>query len=83
MSTFFLPVLLGDEMNAYGMARAFYEAYGVKPLALNHTNMEKIQQSDLWTFREIPRLHIEERFVTALKAIAEEFKEKKITAISL
>ncbi|MEY2370142.1 carboxylate--amine ligase [Lysinibacillus capsici] len=78
----FLPVLLGDEMNAYGMARAFYEAYGVKPLALNHTNMEKIQQSDLWTFREIPRLHIEERFVTALKAIAEEFQDKKLLLLA-
>ncbi|MFJ5767635.1 ATP-grasp domain-containing protein [Lysinibacillus sp. NPDC093210] len=78
----FLPVLLGDEMNAYGMARAFYESYGVKPLALNHTNMEKIQQSDLLTFREVPRLHIEERFVVALKAIAEEFSEKKLLLLA-
>ncbi|QPQ34247.1 MULTISPECIES: carboxylate--amine ligase [unclassified Lysinibacillus] len=78
----FLPVLLGDEMNAYGMARAFYESYGVKPLALNHTNMEKIQQSDLLTFREVPRLHIEERFVVALKAIAEEFTDKKLLLLA-
>lgn len=78
----FLPVLLGDEMNAYGMARAFYESYGVKPLALNHTNMEKIHQSDLLTFREVPRLHIEERFVVALQAIAEEFSEKKLLLLA-
>jgi D-aspartate ligase len=78
----FLPVLLGDEMNAYGMARAFYESYGVKPLALNHTNIEKIQQSDLLTFREVPRLNIEERFVVALKAIAEEFSEKKLLLLA-
>ncbi|MFJ7669310.1 ATP-grasp domain-containing protein [Lysinibacillus sp. NPDC097195] len=78
----FLPVLLGDEMNAYGMARAFYESYGVKPLALNHTNMEKIQQSDLLSFREVPRLHIEERFVVALKAIAEEFADKKLLLLA-
>lgn len=78
----FLPVLLGDEMNAYGMARAFYESYGVKPLALNHTNMEKIQQSDLFTFREVARLNIEERFVVALKAIAEEFSEKKLLLLA-
>ncbi|MEX3747771.1 ATP-grasp domain-containing protein [Lysinibacillus xylanilyticus] len=78
----FLPVLLGDEMNAYGMARAFYESYGVKPLALNHTNMEKIQQSDLLTFREVPRLHIDERFVVALKAIAEEYEGKKLLLLA-
>lgn len=78
----FLPVLLGDEMNAYGMARAFYESYGVKPLAVNHTNMEKIQQSDLLTFREIPRLNIEERFVVALQAIAEEFADKKLLLLA-
>lgn len=78
----FLPVLLGDEMNAYGMARAFYESYGVKPLALNHTNMERIHQSDLLTFREVPRLHIEERFVVALQAIAEEFSEKKLLLLA-
>lgn len=78
----FLPVLLGDEMNAYGMARAFYESYGVKSLALNHTNISKIQQSDLLTFREVQRLHIEERFVVALQAIAEEFKEKKLLLLA-
>ncbi|MET4561928.1 D-aspartate ligase [Lysinibacillus parviboronicapiens] len=78
----FLPILLGDEMNAYGMARAFYESYGVKPLAVNHTNTAKIQQSDLLTFREVPRLHIEERFVVALKAIAEEFPGKKLLLLA-
>jgi len=78
----FLPVLLGDEMNAYGMARAFYESYGVKPLALNHTNMDKIQHSDLLNFREVPRMHIEERFVVALKAIAEEFSDKKLLLLA-
>ncbi|GLC90347.1 carboxylate--amine ligase [Lysinibacillus piscis] len=78
----FLPVLLGDEMNAYGMARAFYESYGVKSLALNHTHIEKIQHSDLMTFREIARLHIEERFEVALQAIAEEFKGKKLLLLA-
>ena len=35
----FLPILLGSDMNAYGMARAFYEAYGLKPLVLGRSHL--------------------------------------------
>jgi len=69
-------------MNAYGMARAFHEAYGIKPLVLGRSNLTATQDSKILNFRVIPNLNEQEHFIPALKRIAEEFGEQKLLLLA-
>ncbi len=43
----FQPILLGSDINAYGMARAFHEAYGLTSLAIAHFQLSPTKFSDI------------------------------------
>lgn len=66
----FLPILLGSDMNAYGMARGFYEAYGIKPLVLGRSHLTATQDSHILDFQEIDRLNEQDVFAPALAQVA-------------
>ena len=51
-----IPVLLGADLNCYSMARAFYEAYGVKSFAFAKCNLGAIRFSRFIKFEKIPPL---------------------------
>ena len=63
----FLPVLLGSDANVYGMARSFYQQYGVRSVAIckgalvatSNTNLVKIAVLE-------PDLENDETFVKTL-----------------
>lgn len=78
----FLPILLGSDMNAYGMARAFHEAYGLKPLVLGRLNLTATKDSNILEFQVIPHLNEQEVFVPALIQIASEHKDKKLLLLA-
>jgi len=79
----FLPVLLGSDMNAYGMARAFYEAYGIKPLVLGRSHLTATQDSHILQFQEIDRLNEQDVFAPALAEVAKKYADKKTITFSM
>lgn len=78
----FLPILLGSDMNAYGMARAFYEAYGIKPLVLGRSHLTATQDSNILHFKQIANLNEQETFVPAMEKIAKEYSDQKLLLLA-
>lgn len=67
----FLPVLLGSDINVYGMARSFHEAYGIKSLAIGKGILPVCMNSNIVNIEVVePRLEEDEIFVKTLLAFA-------------
>ncbi|MBR3560451.1 MAG: hypothetical protein IKN81_02815 [Oscillospiraceae bacterium] len=62
----FLPIILGSDENAYGTARQFSEAYGVRPLVLCTIPLSPTRNSRLFDLQVIPDFERAEVFPDAL-----------------
>lgn len=78
----FVPILLGSDMNAYGMARSFHEAYGIKSLVVGRAALTATANSKILEIREIPKLNEQEVFLPAILKLAEEFKGRKLLLLA-
>lgn len=68
MKADFLPIILGSDENAYGTARLFMEAYGVKPLLLCKQRLVACVHSRLFRLEQIDGFDRPEVFVPRLLA---------------
>lgn len=78
----FVPVLLGSDMNAYGMARSFHEEYGIKSLVLGRASLTATSNSKILELREIPSLNEQEVFLPALLKVAKELEGRKLLLLA-
>lgn len=77
----FIPVLFGNDINVYSVARAFYEAYGVRSRGFGKALQGPCYRSKLLEFTQVDKLDTKEVITVVLNQYAEANKEKKILAI--
>ncbi len=80
----FLPIILGSDENAYGAARLFREAYGIRPLLLCTHRLIPTLDSSLFDLEAIQGFDSDEVFVRELKRVLLEKKKdyKKLLVVA-
>ncbi len=74
----FLPLVLGNDINAYSMARAFYEAYQVKTWVMGKYSTGPSCHSKIIEYQAHPMLDQQEVLVPMINDLASRWPEKKI-----
>ena len=76
MKADFLPVILGTDSNAYGMAKAFHMAYGMKSLVVGQGELFTTSKSKILDLKIISDLANPEKFAAHLASIAKLYQDQ-------
>ena len=71
-ATKFTPILLGSDMNVYGMARGFYEAYGIKSIAYASDQLAPTRYSKIVEVRLVHDFHDDPVFIETMRKLQKE-----------
>ena len=77
----FVPLLFAGDINSYSMARAFYEAYGVRSIVYGKLYTGPNCNSRISDYRAVENIEDEDVFLETVNKIADEYKEKKVIVI--
>lgn len=77
----FIPVLFGNDINVYSVARAFYERYQLKSKCFCKALQSTCYQSKMIDLEQVDKLDTKEVFLKVVNEYAARHKDKKILAI--
>lgn len=77
----FIPVLFGNDINVYSVARAFYEKYNVKSKVFGKALLGPCYKSQMIDFTKVDKLDEHECFVETVNEYAMEKTSKKLLAV--
>ncbi len=66
----FVPILLGSDINTYGMARSFHQEYQVKSEAIGSRQLAATRFSKIVDVQIVPHFNEDEVFVRTMKELA-------------
>ncbi len=81
MAIEFVPVLLGSDINAYSMARAFHEAYGVKTIVYGMFPASVCAGSRIIDYRVREHNDRVDKVLENVTEVAREFPDRKILVL--
>ena len=78
----FIPVLLGSDVNVYGMARSFHEQYGIKSIAIGKGRLNATAYSKIVSVEVVePELENDEVFCRTLVEFAGNHNDKTLLLV--
>ena len=82
MKTNFIPVLLGSDINVYGMAIQFYEEYNIVSIGVCKTILKVCRNTKLINFEIVNKdIENDDIFVKCLKELKNKYKNKKLLLV--
>lgn len=81
MKDSFIPVLMGNDINVYSMARAFHQEYEIKSMVFCKTVSGPCNNSTILTLDAHPKMDTKDVFLEKINGFAEKNKGKKIILI--
>ncbi len=78
----FIPIILGNDINTYSVARAFYEEYKVKSIVLGKYRSGPSNNSKIIDFYADENMDIQEDFLKIIDSFSDEFHDKKIILLA-